>query len=221
MVVLVFCAALYQGFFYADYVSERSEIKKHHATTRLTADEIALLQEGDFILRKGFGLFSDHIATQFNNGSTDVTHAGILVKEKGQWQVIHSLSSDVSDIDGLQLQPLDTFLHYSAPHKIIITRAKGANATLGKKIGLSAKTRLNKNIPFDHAGRFDDSTELFCTELIWEILEKDLHAVQLPSGYKARKELFYSMEPMYSTSYFDIIINQYQNKSTVVHPLKK
>lgn len=221
MVVFAFCAALYRGFFYADHLSEQQAVKKHKTLTRLNNTELALIQEGDIILRKGFGLFSDHIATQFNDGSADVTHAGILTKEKGQWQVIHSLSSDVSDIDGVQQQPLDTFLAYSVPNKIMVTRVKNAAMALGGKITSSAKARLGKNIPFDHSGKFDDSTELFCTELIWEILEKDLHAVHLPQGYNDRKKFFYSMVPMYSNTYFDIIINQYQNKSIVTSSYKE
>lgn len=216
-VVILLLVALYRGFFYADHLSEVHAVQRYRNATRLTTADLQKLQEGDFILRRGFGFFSDYVASDLNTGPIDVTHAGILVKRNSRWQVIHSLSSDVSEIDGVQMQPLDTFLKYSAPDKIIITRAKNCNTTLGCKIGVLADAYLAKAIPFDHKGTIDDDHELFCTELIWKILEKDLQHVQLPKGHEAREKFFYTMMPMYNTQYFDIIINQYEKKNAALH----
>ncbi|MFP9116312.1 YiiX/YebB-like N1pC/P60 family cysteine hydrolase [Flavobacterium sp. RNTU_13] len=208
--VFLLCLGMYKAFLLADHHAENREIKRHKTTTRLSATERELLHEGDFILRRGFGYFSDFIAGNLNDGKKDVTHAGILVKQNGKWCVIHALSSDVSEIDGMQLQPLNDFLHYSAPGKIIVTRSKHASATVGKAIAIRAQVYLNKHIPFDHSGTIDNDSALFCTELIWQILEKDLHRVTLPNTAYERKAFFHSMQPMYSTKYFDIVIDQYQ-----------
>lgn len=211
-VAAFFCllALCYKLFFIADHNAETMAIAENKAVTRLSPTEMAQLHEGDFILRKGFGYFSDIIAKNLNHGSIDVTHAGILVKRNNNWSVIHALSSDVSDIDGMQIQPLADFLSYSAPGKIIITRAKNTDTATGKKIAQLAESYLAKHIPFDHKGVIDDTATLFCTELIWVIIEKDLHILTLPHELEAREKLFYSMEPMYSTDYFDIVINQYE-----------
>ena len=212
--VAFFCVITlsYKTFFYADKAAEKTKVAQYQAVTRLGSRDLSQLQEGDFILRRGFGYFSNYIAANLNKGPIDVTHAGIIVKRNGNWCVIHALSSDVSDIDGVQLQPLNDFLHYSAPGKIIVTRAKNASPAFGKKIAQLATGYLKKQVPFDHNGIIDNDSELFCTELIWTILEKDLHYVTLPLGYEARKKIFYAMDPMYSTDYFDIIINQYRNR---------
>ena len=209
---VVFCFVLlcYKAFFYFDHQSETKSVAQNQAVTRLNPAELVKLQEGDFILRRGFGFFSDYISTTLNQGIIDVTHAGIIVKRDSKWYVIHALSSDVTDVDGVQIQPLNAFLYYSAPGKIIVTRAKNANAATGKKIAQLAEGYLKKQIPFDHNGTIDDDTELFCTELIWKILEKDLQYSTIPTEAQARKTFFYTMTPMYSTDYFDIIINQYE-----------
>ncbi|AWH84864.1 hypothetical protein HYN59_06885 [Flavobacterium album] len=216
--VVLFCFMLmsYKAFFYFDHRSEQKEIIKNQDVTRLSKAEMAQLEEGDFILRRGFGFFSDYISKNLNDtinhNTIDVTHAGIIVRRNGALHVIHSLSSDVTNIDGLQIQPLAEFLNYSAPGKIIVTHVKTTDAAMGHKVAQLAEGYLAKHIPFDHKGTIDDDSELFCTELIWKILEKDLHCVTLPSDPKVRKDFFYSMMPMYDTAYFDIKINQYISK---------
>jgi len=212
-IAVLFCILIlaYKAFFYFDSKSEQREIALNKDVTRLTADEMAQLQEGDIILRRGFGFFSDYISENLNDGGgVDVTHAGIIVRHNGSFHVIHSLSSDVTKIDGMQIQPLETFLEYSAPGKIIVTRAKNTDAATGIKIAKLAESYLGRHIPFDHKGHFDDCNELFCTELVWQILEKDLHCINIPTEPEARKSFFYSMVPMYSTEYFDIKINQFR-----------
>ncbi|HEU4496197.1 MAG TPA: YiiX/YebB-like N1pC/P60 family cysteine hydrolase [Flavobacterium sp.] len=208
-VLFLFSFSAYKLFFYLDRKSEASLVKKNKEATRLSAQELSEIREGDFILRRGFGFFSDYISKELNNGLIDVTHAGIIAKKNDSLFVIHSLSSDVTDVDGLQIQPLKEFLTYSYPHKIIITRLKNASPEMGLKISSLAEGYLSKHIPFDHKGNFDDSSELFCTEMIWKILEKDLKCVTLPNEPEARKAFFFSMSPMYDTHYFDIMVNQY------------
>ena len=209
--VMLFLLAftIYKAFFYFDRKSEQAAIVKNEAITRLSPAEISQIKEGDFILRRGFGFFSDYISEELNDSIIDVTHAGIITKRNDSLFVIHSLSSDVTDIDGLQIQPLKTFLRYSFPEKIVITRLKNSDPEIGLKITSLAKNYLQKHIPFDHKGNYDDDSELFCTEMIWKILEKDLKCVKIPTEAEARKKFFYSMTPMYDTTYFDIKVNQY------------
>jgi hypothetical protein len=215
ILVVFFCFVLtgYKTFFYLDHRSEQKEIVQNSTISRLNTTEISKIQEGDFILRRGFGYFSDYIATSLNTGPVDITHAGIIVKRNSTFYVIHCLSSDVSKIDGVQLQSLSQFLYYSAPDKIIVTRAKSSDAAFGKKVTVLAEGYLAKRIPFDHNGTIDDSSALFCTELIWQILEKDLKYAVLPAEAATRKKFFHSMTPMYSTEYFDIIVNQYEKEN--------
>ncbi|RZJ72598.1 MAG: hypothetical protein EOO45_10865 [Flavobacterium sp.] len=211
--VVLFCILYtgYKAFFYFDGIAEQKEIKRNEGISRLTEKELSQIAEGDIILRRGFGFFSDYIAKNLNDTLIDVTHAGIIVNRDGALHVIHSLSSDVSPIDGLQIQPIGEFLKHSEPGKIMVTRIKNSNSDTASNIAKLAQGYLEQHVPFDHNGDFDDGSKLFCTELIWRILEKDLHHTLIPLEITARKDFFYSMAPMYDTRYFDIVINQYSH----------
>lgn len=200
----------YKLFFYFDARSEKQELSLYISDKRLTQQQLLSIHEGDFILRRGFGYFSDIIAKKLNNSNYDVTHAGIVVKRGNKLFVIHSLSSDVSSIDGMQIQPLEDFLAYSMPGKIMMTSVKNSTPKIQQQIAEKAEFYLSKKIPFDHNGTFDDASEFYCTELIWHILEKDLRHLTLPKEYDSRKKIFLTMTSMYSADYFDIKINTYK-----------
>jgi hypothetical protein len=210
--LFLFSFIFYKLFFYFDTKSEQRAIQQHREITRLNDDELSLIQEGDIILRRGFGFFSDLVSTRLNDSIIDVTHAGILTFMNGKWCVIHSLSSDVTPIDGMQIQSLEKFLRYSQPNKIIVSRIKNLTPENGQSITTLAKDYLRRKIPFDHKGDYENDDQLYCTELIWRILEKDLNFLELPKEEEARKKLFYTMNGLYDPYYFDIILNQYHQK---------
>lgn len=152
------------------------------------------------------------IAKRLNDGRFDVTHSGILYRKNGNWWVIHSLSSDVSNIDGMQEQPLNTFLKYSMPKKILIVRPLHSTLEQGRAVVERAKHYLKAQIPFDHLGTIDEPSQLYCTELIYQILDNDLHFVTFPTDKPQRQQLFTTMTTLYNPKYFEIIINTYPNK---------
>ena len=205
----VFLCLFYKIFFWADSLQEQKSVKKHEQIARLTPQQMSKLKDGDIILRRGYGFFSDVIAGHLNDSVFDVTHSGILYKDKGEWFVIHSLSSDVSPIDGMQKQSLKTFLKHSYPNKILVVSPKNITPEQRKLVVERAKYYLNLKIPFDHSGVIDEPSEMYCTELLWQILDTDLHIIDLPKDPTERKKLFYSMKGMYDKKYFDIIINTY------------
>ena len=200
----------YKLFFYLDALEEIRQVKKNYAITRLSNSQLNQIQEGDIILRRGFGYFSDMIADKLNHKPFDVTHSGIIIKENGNWFVIHSLSSDVSNIDGIQKQDLADFLRHSQPNKILITRVKNSTTQLNSEIANLAKYHLSKKIPFDHVGNYDDSTSMYCTEFILHVLNKDLKAIEIPKDKASLEKFYNTMKGMYDTNYFKIIVNTYQ-----------
>lgn len=208
----IFCALLWGGFHLFFWIDRKQEVKlvaKNTQIARLSKTQIELLQEGDIILRRGYGFFSDMIAKRLNDTIFDVTHSGILYKKNEKWFVIHSLSSDASDFDGMQEQSLDVFLRYSVPEKILVVRPKNTTPTQRKQIAEQGKFYLSQKVPFDHFGVIDEPSKMYCTELIWQILDTDLQLVTLPKNPNERKEVFYSMKGTYNPEYFDIIVNTY------------
>jgi hypothetical protein len=203
---IIICIKL---FFYLDGIEEKREVINNFNYPRISPTEIAKIQEGDFILRRGFGFFSDVIATQLNKAPFDVTHAGIIVNDHGKWAVVHSLSSDVSKIDGIQIQYLDEFLKYSQSNKIVITRFKSPSTNTNSQIAGLAKYHLKKKISFDHLGDFEDSTSMYCTELILHILNKDLKVLEIDKTKQEKQDFLFTMKKMYDTNYFKLVVNTY------------
>ena len=196
-------------FFWVDTLQEKKQVAHNSSIIRLTPEQLALLEEGDIILRRGYGFFSDIISQKLNDSIFDVTHSAILYRENNKWRVIHSLSSDVSPIDGMQSQSLNDFLRHSMPEKLLVVRPKKITPEQGKEIVSRAKYYLSLKIPFDHIGTIDEPSKLDCSELIYQILDHDLHLVSFPTEYKKRKEAFYTMRTLYDPQYFEIIINTY------------
>ncbi|MDO4880685.1 MAG: YiiX/YebB-like N1pC/P60 family cysteine hydrolase [Capnocytophaga sp.] len=208
-IFLLFLFFSFHTFFWIDRKQEKKLVSENQSITRFSKKDFSLLQEGDIILRRGYGFFSDIIAKRLNDSIFDVTHSGVLVLKNKEWHIIHSLSSDASDINGMQEQRLSEFLKYSVPNKILVVRPKNITQEQGKQIVERAQFYLSQKIPFDKYGIIDEPSEMYCTELIWQILETDLHFISLPKNEKERKDLFYSMKGTYDPKYFDIIINTY------------
>ncbi|SDD92501.1 YiiX/YebB-like N1pC/P60 family cysteine hydrolase [Riemerella columbipharyngis] len=209
IVLGIFIFILWKGFFWFDKNQEEKYVKSEKHICRLSSKDISKLKDGDVILRRGYGYISNIIAQNLNNGSYDVTHSGILYRKQNQWYVIHSLSSDVSPIDGVQEQLLSDFLEYSQPDKILVVSAPNITNTQRSQIVERAKYYLRKKIPFDHSGKYDDASQLYCTELVWQIFDNDLHIAKTPKENSERKKIFYSMKGLYDPKYFEIVVDKY------------
>ncbi|MFK8274767.1 YiiX/YebB-like N1pC/P60 family cysteine hydrolase [Capnocytophaga cynodegmi] len=210
--LLLFLWGSFHFFFWVDRNQESKLIRQNQKITRLSQDDLKKIQQGDIILRRGYGFFSDLISKKLNDSVFDVTHSGILYLKGDKWWVIHSLSSDASDTDGMQEQSLNQFLKGSVPEKIIVVRPKNITKEQGQQIVNQARYYLQKKVPFDRMGVIDEPSQLYCTELIWQILGNDLKLISLPKDIGERKDLFYSMKGTYNPKYFDIVINKYPKK---------
>lgn len=209
---LLFLWGSFHFFFWVDRNQESKLIRQNQKIARFSQEDLKKIQQGDIILRRGYGFFSDLISKKLNDSVFDVTHSGILYLKDDKWWVIHSLSSDTSDTDGMQEQSLNQFLKGSMPERIIIVRPKNITKEQGQRIVNQAKYYLQKKVPFDRMGVIDEPSQMYCTELIWQILGNDLKLISLPKDNGERKDLFYSMKGTYNPKYFDIVINKYPKK---------
>jgi len=133
----------------------------------LNAEELALLQEGDFVFRLGYGMVSFFLESQ--TGASGVSHVGILVKDSLDFNVIHSISGSMAESDGVQKIFLNDFLFEAKPHSFVATRLKNSN---GELIANEARNLLAKRVPFDMSFDIKDTSKLFCSEMINFILQK-------------------------------------------------
>lgn len=174
----------------------------------LSPQEKTLLQEGDIILRHGFGLISDAI-TKFSNDTYPISHCGVIVFDNdSSIAVVHTVSNSLVEIDGMQKDNLDKFVKDSHLGSIIVVRYRYKDSISNKKIAQQTKLYLQKEIPFDDKFDFQDSSEFFCTEMIWRIFYKALNVnIFNTSNKKTYNAMQFS--PFLDTTNFQIIINHF------------
>ena len=139
----------------------------------LSVDEMALLREGDILLRKGYGFVSNMIVKTLEE-EIPVSHIGLLVKDPSdrQFKVIHSVSQTISDADGVQKQDIRSFVRDSQPNTLIVVRYRDAELSEQgtQKISERAIHYLKEKVPFDYSFDFHNTDKFFCTEFIGRVI---------------------------------------------------
>ncbi len=164
----------------------------------LNAEELALLREGDFVFRLGYGMVSFFLETQ--TGASGVSHIGVLVKDTLDFFVIHSISGSMAELDGVQKVSLNDFLFEAKPHSFVATRLKNSN---GELIANEARRLLAKRVPFDMSFDIKDTTQLFCSEMINFILQKT-HNTEVFSQEATQ----FPFTGFFDTSKFEILVDR-------------
>lgn len=132
-----------------------------------------LIQEGDILLRQGTGPFSTHIVRAINEKHT-FSHSGIVCRINGTLTVVHSISPDLTGVDGLQTQKIPDFFSDVADSNVAIIRPKMDSAQRKIFTG-TALHYLEQKVPFDHHFNFKDTTQIYCSELVYHCYLKAMH----------------------------------------------
>ncbi|MEQ3664039.1 MULTISPECIES: YiiX/YebB-like N1pC/P60 family cysteine hydrolase [unclassified Olleya] len=172
---------------------------------KLSPKEKAKLQTGDIILRRGYGFVSTMISKMMSE-DYDVTHLGVVIKQNDSLKIAHALSSSVSNQDGLRLQAIDSFVHNSHDSTILVTRLKNIDTIKQSKIVKQIDYYYKKQLPFDHSFNYKDTTEHYCSELIWRIYEHNLKIMQVADSITDQQK-YNTLKTFYDPNYFNIIIN--------------
>ncbi|MCP4439090.1 MAG: hypothetical protein GY810_09125 [Aureispira sp.] len=142
----------------------------------LPSHELGMLQEGDILLRKGYGAVSDFIALYLDEEYT-ITHCGfVLLNGYDEPHILHTASSD--EVDGMYAEPISDFVTASQEKTLAAVRLKKGTATQQKKVLQEAKRLLAKKVPFDMAFDDYDTTKMYCAEMMryvfMEVYKEDL-----------------------------------------------
>lgn len=200
MLALFLGSFTFAGCYEKTMVAEYHEKKKEMSTAKLPIIALQSLQNGDIILREGFGWVSQMIVRLLNE-PIPVSHAGMLFWECGEWQVIHSVSGKISEVDGLRIEPLNVFLGNAQPETVLITRLKNCDP---KKLKLAAIELLSRDVPFDHLFDLNDTSAFYCSEFIYHTMKQS----QCPiwnTLIEDREKLVIGFEQLYDTTHVEII----------------
>ena len=125
------------------------------------------MRTGDLVFRTGISLYS-----QLINAHTDTvqySHVGLLVDLDSSWYVVHSVPKELDqpdDFERVKLEPVDTFLS--------LRRCLHANLVhtplpRTDRVVSRALEYVRDSVMFDKAFDLEDTTKLYCTELIWRL----------------------------------------------------
>ena len=203
--IVFFVLTIIFAFWLFRTIYNKIEQRKEKAVSYILPDsEKALIHNGDIILRYGHGLVSDYIVEKLNEPFT-ISHCGIIRKNGKKLEVIHSESSSFLSKEGIQVQDFDGFTDAGHKNSIIIVRYNRCDTSEYHKITDFAQKYLDKEIPFDYAFDPDDTTEMFCSEIIWHVF-KDAFNRDIFLN-KNNKTDFNQFKNFYDSTQFDIIIN--------------
>lgn len=186
-------------------IYNKLELKKEKSVSYILPDsEKKLIHNGDIILRYGHGLVSDYIADKFDE-PFKISHCGIIMKTGNNLKVIHSESSSFLSKEGIQVQDFDSFTDAGHKNSIIIVRYNRCDTSEYHKITDFANYYLDKEIPFDYGFNPNDSTTMFCSEIIWHVF-KNAFNKDIFLNNKNETD-FNQFKNFYDSTQFDIIIN--------------
>lgn len=139
---------------------------KQPPTFSFQIDE-TILQEGDIVFRKGQGLASRVVLIAEKSGG--YSHVGIIVKDSSGWSVIHAVPGETDKKNPTEVMKKETLAQFFAPHRAV----SGAIFRLDTienipfQAAQKAKVLLERKLLFDHKYNLEDSTKMYCTELLY------------------------------------------------------
>lgn len=207
VLIITLIALVSIGLFLFIY-ENRSEQEQFFNSYKLTKAELDLINDGDIILRHGFGIVSDMIGESLKEKYC-ISHCAIICKpHKDTMFVIHSVSSGLSDFDGMQTCSMKTFIRESKKNSIIVVRYKNIKPEDPNIISRYAKYYLEKKVCFDNLININDSSKIYCSELPYLII-KNAFNDNIFNQNDIEKLNYTKFETFWDTSRFEIIINHH------------
>ena len=122
------------------------------------------LRDGDLLFRCGTSTESQVVIGADKNDGV-YSHVGIAISDGGAWRVVHAVPGESSDgVDRVKVEPADSFFLTTRAVHGAAMRLQGCEAMAARSAAQWALSK--KGVEFDDDYNWDDSTRLYCTELI-------------------------------------------------------
>lgn len=134
------------------------------ARTQVPTIPIELLQEGDIVFRRGYGFASEMVV--YNDADGKYSHVGVVVNSEKGLMIAHSVpGGDAEENDIMRLERIEQFYSAESSSCGEIVRME-LDSLQRRRLGEMAVAKANEKIPFDHNYDLEDTTALYCTELV-------------------------------------------------------
>lgn len=132
--------------------------------TQVPTIPIELLQEGDIVFRRGYGFASEMVV--YNDADGKYSHVGVVVNGEKGLMIAHSVpGGDAEENDIMRLERIEQFYSAESSSCGEIVRME-LDSLQRRRLSEMAVAKANEKIPFDHNYDLEDTTALYCTELV-------------------------------------------------------
>ena len=124
------------------------------------------LREGDLLFRRGEGVASHFVLIADKGGV--YSHIGILVKDSGSWKVVHAVPGEPdyeNEPDRVKMEPVERFFNREHAACGAVMRVD-CDSLQASRAAAHAKQLVVRKVLFDHTYNREDTTALYCTELV-------------------------------------------------------
>lgn len=143
------------------------------------------LRDGDLVFRCGVSLESDAVVRLDMNKGV-YSHVGIAINDGGNWRVIHAVPGEsVDGVDRVKEESIDTFFLTSRAVHGAAMRLDQCDDAKARQAAMWAQARCG--MEFDDHYDWNDTTRLYCTELVQRAYETV--GVDVARGHKTHVAL--------------------------------
>ena len=125
--------------------------------------------EGDLVFRRGAGAKSTAVLAADTAGI--YSHSGIVVRQDSAFMVVHVTPGERAEgetDDRIKMEPPERFFATDRAEHGAVYRLHDAAGVHSAAAGQAVRL-WNKGVLFDHDYLLDDSTRMYCTELVWQV----------------------------------------------------
>lgn len=147
---------------YTMWFNEKDEDIYHQVVIDTTG-----LRSGDLLLRNGLGAESRFVTGLSNS---EYSHIAFAFKDTLGWYAIHAVPGETphpKDTDYLKCEPIEEFFNHNRAKAGAIAKVDCTTDAATKAIAF-ALDKVRRKFQFDHKYRLADTTEYYCTELIYQ-----------------------------------------------------
>jgi hypothetical protein len=145
------------------------------------------LRNGDLLFRNGYGAES-RLVTEMSR--SNYSHIAFAYRAPQGWAAVHAVPGETEnpkDTDYLKVEPIEEFFHKERARSGATARVACSDETAQKALEY-ALDKVKRKFAFDHEYRLADTTEYYCTELIYrayltqeiDLAEERKHELPMP-----------------------------------------
>ena len=125
-----------------------------------------MIANGDLLFRRGTGVVGRVVTSMDEDGL--YSHVGIVAQRNDEWYVVHAVPHEhefKGDYDRVKCEHLERFINHYPNAELGLYRPQVTQEQA--RIAVENALRLSdKGVHFDHDYDLNDTTQLYCTELV-------------------------------------------------------